>query len=452
MMSELPDDAIGIYHRIFDFSGVQITFSSFFMALIKHYTAHFSHLGPLGLNKVITFEVLCRFLQIELAVTLFKVFQTLCKQGDWFSFAKRRAPSSRHPDAAIDDLRPAAGSFNMADVCCLSAHVIKLRDMPKGVLVLSGLSRVWKNRLCDPVLRVADGNVMGIHDFLCLPEWTVAEVQEEPYLDVRPTLQRLPFYCTPLLWPMSALVQSSGSTTRPSLFVGDDDESNDDACVEIPLVTPLRSATVIPSSENQSGSSVAPTSKGSNARDYQGKGVMDDDAAAPMLLSGNVSITGRKREDAPSTIDYFQSFDEEVLRICLFAKTIVGRTRHETPLYGRGWSELRVLSDDQLTRKMRFSIVLMLKSHVSALKKQVFGLNDELSSSNASFAKSKAKGKERKKKIKSLTKSLDNLHTEESTVTPASKSLELSTNVDLTASVVASKHNKKMVNAFEVAV
>ncbi|GJX22188.1 hypothetical protein Tco_0226633 [Tanacetum coccineum] len=129
---------------------------------------------------------------IEPTVTLFRVFQTLCKQGDWFSFAKRRAPSPvciddnrscmkhwksgfffidrraipdamvwRHPEAAIDDARPAGGSFNMADVRRLSAHVIKLRDMPEGVLVLSGLSRVWKSRVCDPVLRGADGNGMG---------------------------------------------------------------------------------------------------------------------------------------------------------------------------------------------------------------------------------------------------------------------------------------------------
>ncbi|GJY60935.1 zf-CCHC domain-containing protein [Tanacetum coccineum] len=52
-----------------------------------------------------------------------------------------------------------------------------------------------------------------------------------------------------------------------------------------------------------------------------------------------------------------------------------------------------------------------LELQVSALKKQVSGLNDNFSSFDASFAKSKAKGKERKKKIKSLTKSLDNLHT-----------------------------------------
>ncbi|GJV32357.1 hypothetical protein Tco_1392757 [Tanacetum coccineum] len=178
-MSELPDDAIGIYHEIFDSSSVRIPFSLFLLSLIKHY-------------------------RIEPTVALFRVFQTLCKQGDWFSFSKSHAPSSvciddnrSHPSVAIDDPRPAVGSFSMSDVRRLSAHVIKLRDMPEGVLVLSGLSRVWKSRVCDPVLRSADGNDKGIHDFLCLPEWTGAEVQEEPHHDIRPTLQRLPFYCTP---------------------------------------------------------------------------------------------------------------------------------------------------------------------------------------------------------------------------------------------------------------
>ncbi|GKD75624.1 hypothetical protein Tco_1333906, partial [Tanacetum coccineum] len=95
-------------------------------------------------------------------MTLFGVFHTLCKQGDWFSFAKRRAPSLvciddnrslmkhwksgfffidhwaisdamvwRHPDAAIDDPRPATGSFNIADVHHLSDHVVNLRDTPE---------------------------------------------------------------------------------------------------------------------------------------------------------------------------------------------------------------------------------------------------------------------------------------------------------------------------------
>ncbi|GKB65365.1 hypothetical protein Tco_0921551 [Tanacetum coccineum] len=73
---------------------------------------------------------MCRSLQIELTVALFRVFQTLCKQGDWFSFAKRRAPSPvipdamvwRHPNAAIDDPRPAAGSLTWL-MCDTGAEV-----------------------------------------------------------------------------------------------------------------------------------------------------------------------------------------------------------------------------------------------------------------------------------------------------------------------------------------
>ncbi|GKE98642.1 hypothetical protein Tco_0021993, partial [Tanacetum coccineum] len=229
---------------------------------------------------------------IEPTVTLFKVFQTLCKQGDWFSFAKRCAPSPvciddnrscmkhwksgfffidrraimdsmvwRHPNAAIDVLRPAAGSFSMDDVRRLSPHVIMLRDMPEGVLVLSGLSHVWKSRVCD---------------------------LEEPHLDVGPTLQRLPFYCTPsavadavipdptpedlavvLLVPRFLLRLKLFRSERPLLLVPlrviDDDD--DDACVEIPLVTPIRSAAVIPSLGNQGGSFAAPAAKGPGTRD-----------------------------------------------------------------------------------------------------------------------------------------------------------------------------------------
>ncbi|GKC35660.1 hypothetical protein Tco_1048044 [Tanacetum coccineum] len=83
------DTAIGIYYRIFDSSGVRIPFSSFLLAVLKYFKMHISQLVPLGLSKVITFEVLCRSLSIEHTVTLFRVFQTLSKQGDWFSFAKR---------------------------------------------------------------------------------------------------------------------------------------------------------------------------------------------------------------------------------------------------------------------------------------------------------------------------------------------------------------------------
>ncbi|GJV44589.1 integrase, catalytic region, zinc finger, CCHC-type containing protein [Tanacetum coccineum] len=180
-----------------------------------------------------------------------------------------------------------------------------------------------------------------------------------------------------------------------------------------------------------------------------------------------------------------------------------------------------VLSADSRLKGYEEKVANMtgLELQVVVLKKQVPGLNDKLTSFDASFSNSKAKGKERKKKIKSLGKSLDNLHAEvarllaalnqatileaerddeilrrvqgellslaasvgfehglsmhqakdefavvlkkmiskdarvsppvakELIMTSASKSLELSANVDLTPSVVASEHNKEMVNA-----
>ncbi|GKD87368.1 hypothetical protein Tco_1358522 [Tanacetum coccineum] len=413
VMSELLDNAIGIYHRMFDFSS------------------------------------------IELTVTLFRVFQTLCKQGGWFSFAKRAILDAmvwRHPDIVIDDLRLDAGSFNMADVCCL---------------------------------------IIGIYDFLCLPEWTGAEVQEEPHLDVRSTLQKLPFYYTPpavadvvILDPTledlavgtpsskivakaeasqkrkastsgatlshvakrtrSALAQSFGSTTRPSLFVGDDDESDDDdddACVEIPLVTPLCSA---------------------------GKGVMVDDATTPSASASRPRLSSKH---APS----FRNVSGDAIHTDFFPFS-TGPYYATYPKDG-------------------------VAGNLSALKKQVSSLNDKLSSSNASFTKSKEKGKERKKKIRSLTKSVDNFHSKVAHLSTALNQAtglvwkflasdefsrvqgellslassagferglsmhrnkdefadvlknmanfmpELSANVNFTTSVVAPEHNEEMVNA-----
>ncbi|GJZ11820.1 hypothetical protein Tco_0546579 [Tanacetum coccineum] len=139
--------------------------------------------------------------------------------------------------------------------------------MPEGVLVLSGLSRVWKSRTRDLILKDSNGNVIGIYNFLCLPKWTGSKVQEEPHHHTRPTLQRLPlllpppfeaskkhtFGATPSIIAKrirSAMAQSFRETSRPNLFVGDDD--NDDACVEIPLITPIYSTATIPTRGNKS--------------------------------------------------------------------------------------------------------------------------------------------------------------------------------------------------------
>ncbi|GKA52440.1 hypothetical protein Tco_0745755 [Tanacetum coccineum] len=329
-----------------------------------------------------------------------------------------------------------------------SAHVIKMRDMHERVLVLFGLSHVWKSHVCD---------------------------LEEPHHDIWPNLQRLPFYGTPPAFidavipdptledlavgtPSAKILAkaevSLNNTTRPSLFMDNsDDESDDDgnACVEIPLVTPIRSAAVIPSSRELYCSH------------SRGKGIMFDDAAAPSAglsrprpsssfvpslrdvsgdaihtdfflfsaghyyatypkggVAGNCEFT-REEWDAPYQ-PTIRVLTNEVFKDPSICKTMMSvlhciMMSHGGELLARYCGLLQsyheyVFSVDSRLKgyEERIAGLTGLELQVSALKRLVSGINDKLSSSNASFAKSKAKGKERKKKIKSLTKSLDNLH------------------------------------------
>ncbi|GJW88795.1 hypothetical protein Tco_0164135 [Tanacetum coccineum] len=41
--------------------------------------------------------------------------------------------------------------------------------------------RLWRNPMCDPVLRRSDNTVMSIHDFLCMSSLEKATVREEPH-------------------------------------------------------------------------------------------------------------------------------------------------------------------------------------------------------------------------------------------------------------------------------
>ncbi|GKD65643.1 hypothetical protein Tco_1307751 [Tanacetum coccineum] len=257
MMSELPDDAIGIYHRMFDFSGVRIPFSLFLLDLIKHYRVHFSQLGPLGLNKV------------------FEHWKSGFFLIDWRAILDVMV--WRHLDAAIDDPRPAAGSFSMVDVRRLSAYVIKLRDMPEGVLVLSGLSRVWKSHVCDSVLQGADGNGRPSKGFpftaLLLRSMLLSRILLWRIFPLVPLVPRfllrlklLRSESPLLLVPLRAMLPSVLGLPWLNRL--------------IPFVTPLRSAAVIPSLGNRGRSYTAPAAKGPNTRDSRGKGIMADDAVA----------------------------------------------------------------------------------------------------------------------------------------------------------------------------
>nr|GEY14167.1 hypothetical protein [Tanacetum cinerariifolium] len=115
------------------------------------YRGLFRKLVPLGVNRVIFFEMYCRSLDISPTVPLFHVFYKLCKQGNWFSFQNRTekdckpclkdAPTSlkkwndnfflvdwraapiamawRHHDSNVADSLPRPSEYNASDVAKL---------------------------------------------------------------------------------------------------------------------------------------------------------------------------------------------------------------------------------------------------------------------------------------------------------------------------------------------
>ncbi|GKB09353.1 hypothetical protein Tco_0837665 [Tanacetum coccineum] len=94
----------------------------------------------------------------------------------------------------------------------------------------------------------------------------------------------------------SALAQSSGITTRPKLFAnnsGEESDDDNDACVEILLITPILFAVDI-ASRNQGGGSAAPAAEGPSTRDSRGKGIMTDAAIASFEGASHPRLTNIK--------------------------------------------------------------------------------------------------------------------------------------------------------------
>ncbi|GJX16924.1 hypothetical protein Tco_0217756 [Tanacetum coccineum] len=305
-----------------------------------------------------------------------------------------------------------------------------------------------------------------------------AEVKEEPHLNARSTLQRLPFYCTPPVaadvvipdhtledlavgTPSSKIVAkakasqkrkaSTSGTISSYVTKRTSDDDDDVVCVKILLVLtpellqpsdggdPIETPTFrpAPSFRNVFGDATHMDFFPFSASPYY--------ATYPEDGVARNCVFTREEWDA-SYQPTFWVLTKEVFKDPAVYKTIVD----QFPTPGE-MVQVESLSDVQLAAKMSvlhcmmmshggellaryrgmnqshheyvLSIYSRLKGYeekvaslsglelqVCALKKQVSGLNDKLSSSDAYFAKSKAKGKERKKKIKSLTKSIDNFH------------------------------------------
>ncbi|GJR63669.1 hypothetical protein Tco_1505831 [Tanacetum coccineum] len=200
-MDRLTDEYIGLYEQYFEFVGLRVPFSTFLLAVIRHFHVHISQLVPLGLTRLTLFELYCRSLDIVPSVTLFRVFYKLSKQGDWFSFEKRAdkdfrgkilnetfscmkkwkgrfffidrraipdAMCWRHHDSDISDPAPKDG-FDEDDVIALTNQPIDIRGIPSGLLFSAGLAITWEFPKFRPLFKDPEGNVVTMSEYLRLP-------------------------------------------------------------------------------------------------------------------------------------------------------------------------------------------------------------------------------------------------------------------------------------------
>ncbi|GJS26971.1 hypothetical protein Tco_0487591 [Tanacetum coccineum] len=225
-MNKLPSRYIGLYIEQFEQGGLRVLFSSFFLAVIRHFGVHVSQLVPMGVNRVIFFEIRCVSLNISPTVSLFRVFYKLCKQGHWFSFEnktgrgtrkcfkeitsslkgwknkfflldRRAIPDAmpwRHSDTDLHDEFPT--HFNENDIDRLSEFQVPLRPPPRHLLYTCGLTTACRHPNLQYHIKDRDKNVISMDTFLKLPTWTETVVSKA---DPLPKDQRLKPRVTPPL-------------------------------------------------------------------------------------------------------------------------------------------------------------------------------------------------------------------------------------------------------------
>ncbi|GJS42335.1 hypothetical protein Tco_0567378 [Tanacetum coccineum] len=130
-------------------------------------------------NGMICSKIRVLFQGIVPTVTLFRVFQSLCKQGDWFSFAKRHNSEDVCMDDGPSSMKKWKKKFFLLDPRAIldyltwrHSHSCVADDLPLDAL--SGPTRI--------VIRFSEGRMitlMSIYDFMTLPSWGDAKIVEE---------------------------------------------------------------------------------------------------------------------------------------------------------------------------------------------------------------------------------------------------------------------------------
>ncbi|GKE18192.1 hypothetical protein Tco_1425769, partial [Tanacetum coccineum] len=132
-MNRLPSRYIGLYIEQLEQGGLRILFSSFFLAVIRHFGVHVSQLVQMGVNR-----------------------------GHWFSFENKTKRDTKKifvVKESSDDAR-------------LSDFLVPLRPPPRHLLYVCGLTTACRHPELQYNINDQDKNVIRMDTFLKLPTWT----------------------------------------------------------------------------------------------------------------------------------------------------------------------------------------------------------------------------------------------------------------------------------------
>nr|GEU88614.1 hypothetical protein [Tanacetum cinerariifolium] len=184
---------------------LDLTYPSIHQLLQSSSSGSGPDLVPLGLNKVVSFEVVCRDLNIVPTVTLFRMFQCLCKQGDWFSFSKRRNTEDVCMDDGPSSLKKWKDKFFLIDRRAIpdfltwiySCSCVSV-DIPTNVYDWNDVERLSARLIYLREMREEVLVQISIHDFMTLPSWGDAKVVEESHHLSSSLLDRVSLHTTTL--------------------------------------------------------------------------------------------------------------------------------------------------------------------------------------------------------------------------------------------------------------
>ncbi|GJV48417.1 hypothetical protein Tco_1438629 [Tanacetum coccineum] len=288
-MDRLTDEYIGLYEQFFEFVGLRVPFSTFLLAVIRHFHVHISQLVPLGLTRLTLFELYCRSLDIVPSVTLFRVFYKLSKQGDWFSFEKRAgkdfrgkilnetfscmkkwkgrfffidrraipdAMCWRHHDSDISDPAPKDG-FDEDDVIALTNQPIDIRGIPSGLLFSAGLAITWEFPKFRPLFKDPEGNVVTMSEYLRLPFLSGMTIEAGGALTEQDVIPQ--HTTTPLSDDEQAAAKKNRGSEGASGPEGSSKRRKEKSSDHIPCPTPLRTIEAVTSDVSRGENVVSPT-------------------------------------------------------------------------------------------------------------------------------------------------------------------------------------------------